>query len=106
MNNFTKAVMIGLIGAGIASLALSAKAEVVPIPSECLPRAEWIAHMGQYGENVILSGIAGKDRDVVMEVWANRETGSWTVMYTMVLPDGKSFSCSSISGWDIKDRGK
>jgi hypothetical protein len=68
-----------------------------PRPMQCGPRAEVLNVLSNtYGETrrgMGLSGPAG-----VVELFASRETGSWTM--TVSLPDGRTCLLASGQGWE------
>lgn len=72
----------------------------------CYSEEEFDKLMLGFGEKRVAGGLAGPSQDALMEIWANKETGSWTVTYTDVLKvDGKWTKriCSSGSGWRYRE---
>lgn len=62
----------------------------------CAPRQRIIAVLAdKYSEGRIGAGLAFDG--VVLEVWANAETGTWTV--TIMRPDGIMCAVASGTGW-------
>lgn len=49
-----------------------------------------------YGEHVVGQGINA--RGLLMQVWANEETGSWTI--TLTTPDGRSCLMNGGAGFE------
>lgn len=67
------------------------------LAASCAPRADVVDRLSdRYGESAVSGGLLG-DGSGVLEVWANRETGTWTTLLT--LPDGTSCFVSSGDAW-------
>lgn len=65
----------------------------------CMPREAALAQLGRaYGEELVGIGIGQRGASVV-ELYANRETGTWTALVTR--PDG--VSCAAAAGTDWQD---
>jgi hypothetical protein len=63
---------------GLAGLLLAAPAQAAP---QCGPRAAVLAHLAEtYAETRQSIGLAANN--MVMEVFASRESGSWTITVT------------------------
>jgi hypothetical protein len=71
------------IVAGLAVLALvlvSCAGAAWPQASQCAPYAAMATHLAdRYGEAVIFQGQTSET--AIMQLWANAETGTWTVVY-------------------------
>lgn len=76
---------------GFAGLLLAAQAGFAASP--CNPRADVLAHLAsKYGETRRAIGLASANQ--VMEIFANAESGTWTI--TVTQPDG--VTCLVASG--------
>lgn len=80
-------VLLLLIAAGPVT------AQVSPV---CAARAEMLDVLARrFDETVLAMGLSGSG---LTEVWANRETGTFTV--TFVAPDGTTCIVASGEGWE------
>lgn len=79
------AAIVALIAAGTASAG--------PL---CHPRERMVEALTDFGESRTAMGVRGPES--VMEVWTDRETGSWSVVMTYA--DGRSCIVAAGEGWD------
>ncbi|MFP4305333.1 hypothetical protein [Rhodosalinus sp.] len=69
---------LGLIALAATTAATDAEGSQAP---QCGPRAEVLAHLeGRFGESRRAMGLSGSE--VLMELHASDETGSWTITAT------------------------
>lgn len=69
-----------------AALALCIATPAMSADEDCRTRAKMNAHLSSYGEAVILRGTSN---DLLVEIWWNAETGSWSIAKTA----GNGVSC-------------
>lgn len=82
-----------MIRAVAVCLVLLASVASAQAPAQCGPRQQVVSVLhGKYGEGRILSALAVNG--MVVEVWANQGTGTWTA--TVTTPRG--LSCLTASG--------
>ena len=84
------------------ALALAAIAACLPMSAvaqtQCGPTAGiYEALTEKHGESRVMAGI--EPSGLLIEVWANPETGAWTLFYTR--PDGLSCAVSSGQGLEM-----
>ncbi|MCB2137734.1 MAG: hypothetical protein KDE08_17590 [Rhodobacteraceae bacterium] len=78
---------------GFAGLILATHHAFAQTPAQCGPRDRVVAHLTEtYGETRHGIGLAANN--VVMEVFASDETGSWTITVT----SGNGLTCLVASG--------
>lgn len=88
--------MIRYIAALLAVLAGPVAAQA----PQCAPHDRVIALLsGKYGEDRRSAGLAGAEGQAIMEIHANEETGTWTII--IIRPDG--IACLVISGSHFHD---
>ncbi|MDP5216682.1 hypothetical protein Q5Y75_05585 [Ruegeria sp. 2205SS24-7] len=79
------------------ALAALLATQVAAQPRNCAPRDTVVERLqSKYGETRQAMGVAGRS---LMEVWANEESGSWTILLTM--PGG--ISCLGASGQSYEE---
>jgi len=62
---------------------------------DCFPSQQMYSQLsGAYGETRRHAGLSGQ---IILEVWTNPETGSWTILSTR--PDGISCLAAAGEGW-------
>lgn len=83
----------GRMWAGVAALvALPAL-----VQASCAPRDRVIARLSdEYGE--VLLALGQRSETVLLEVWASRDTGTWTVLETA--PDGMTCVVATGTAWE------
>lgn len=65
--------------------------------TQCMSRADFVDLLeGQYGESLRSYGL--EKRRGVVEIWTNRENGSWTIILT--LPNGQSCHVGDGTNWE------
>ena len=83
----------------LAALAVSLSVSAASAQQNCAPREQVVEMLTeQYGESVQSMGI---NNGVVIEMWANVETGTWTILMTR--PDGISCAPADGNGFERVD---
>ncbi|MBK8909143.1 MAG: hypothetical protein IPM60_15040 [Rhodospirillales bacterium] len=86
----------------IARAAILAAAVALATPAtaqqQCGGAADMSAWLsGEYGEAVVGQGV--NETGVVMQMWGNAETGTWTI--TALLPDGQLCLLAAGGGFEV-----
>jgi hypothetical protein len=94
-------IVLSLLIAASPCLAAVNNNTVGSAGAGCKPYATAIAILrDQYGETLQGRGLMGRgDVKVVLELWSNMTTGSWTAI--RVLPNGCTQSVQSGDGWHV-----